>query len=107
MFEVILLLINYLIDYVLRTKKKGRLVLLNKITGINELRTSTKYISCKFERSFDSKKATHIKNRLTITDNVRVKIQKDIFCAKRIILIILQHVVVKIVEMYNVLLIIQ
>ena len=48
-----------------------------------------------------------IKRRITTNAGVGVKIQKNIICAKNIIFAIVLHVVVKVVDMSEVLLVIQ
>ena len=80
-------------------KKDSNLHVFNVITGINESETITEHIICKCECKFDSKNITRIKNGITINVGVSVKIQKNIICAKKIIFGILQHVVVKMVNM--------
>ena len=57
------------------------------------------------------KNVVQIKSGITISDSVNVKIQKDIVCAKKKIMIIifgiLQHVVAKMVNMQEILFMIQ
>ena len=56
------------------------------------------------------KNVVQIKSGITISDSVNVKIQKDIVCAKKKIMIIfgiLQHVVAKMVNIQEILFMIQ
>ena len=55
--EVVVLLMTYLIKYVFSNETGNlNLSVFNMITGINESKTSTKYISCKFKCKFDVRK---------------------------------------------------
>ena len=62
------------------------------ITGINESKTLTKHLSCKFKCKFDEKNAIQINGGTTINVNVSVK---NIIYVKKIMFGILLHVVVK------------
>ena len=53
------------------------------ITGINESRTLARYISCKCECKFDRKNVIWIKNGISISVGVSVKIQEKILCEKK------------------------
>ena len=64
------------------------------IAGINESKTLAKHISCECKCKFDSKKF-NLNLGITITVSMSVKIQKSIACAKKIIFGILQHILVK------------
>ena len=50
--EVVLLLMTYLMKYVFKIKQDLNLPIFNIITGINELKTLTKHISCEFKCKF-------------------------------------------------------
>ena len=69
------------------------------ITGINESRTLTKHISCKF----DGRKCNLNQSGITISVSVIVKIQKN--SVKKVIFGILQYVAAKMVNMQDVLVI--
>ena len=73
-----------------------------KFAGINELKTLAKVTSVNV--TLMAKNVTWIKNGITISVGVSVKIHKSIVCTKKVILGILQHVVVKMVNMQEVLL---
>ena len=53
--EVVLLLMTYLIKYVFKIKQDSNLPIFNIITGINELKTLTKHISCECKCKFDGR----------------------------------------------------
>ena len=73
------------------------------ITGINESRTLTKHISCKFEYKFDGRKCNLNQSGITISVSLIVKIQKN--SVKKVIFGILQYVAAKMVNMQDVLVI--
>ena len=55
--EVVVLLMTYLIKSVFSNETRNlNLSVFNMITGINESKTSTKHISCKFKCKFDVRK---------------------------------------------------
>ena len=64
----------------------------NMITGINELKTFTKHISCKYKCKFDIKNVIPINGGVTINVDVTVKI---VVYVKKIMFGILVHLVVK------------
>ena len=68
----------------------------NMITKINESKTLTKHISGKFKCNYDVRDVTQIKRGMTI--NVTGSF-KNIVCVKKIVYLILLHVVVKTVNM--------
>ena len=73
-----------------------------KLAGTNELKTLAKVTSVNV--TLMAKNVTWIKTGITISVGVSVKIHKSIVCTKKVILGILQHVVVKMVNMQEVLL---
>ena len=73
-----------------------------KLAGINELKTLAKVTSVNV--TLMAKNVTWIKTGITISVGVSVEIHKSIVCRKKVILGILQHVVVKMVNMQEVLL---
>ena len=68
------------------------------ITGINESRTLTKHLSSKCKCTLDSKKYKLNQKWNNISVSGSVKIQKNIFCSKKVIFGILQHVAPKMVN---------
>ena len=77
MLEVAILLMSYLIEYVFQLKQKTwTYFFLNMITGINESKTLTKHISCKWSLTVEN--VTQIKNGGTINVGVTTKWKKYI-----------------------------
>ena len=69
------------------------------VTGINESKTLTKYISCTCNCNFDGRKRNSIKSGIKINVGRSAEIQKNIVCVRNIIFGTLVHVVVKMINM--------
>ena len=78
---------------------------LNMITGINEQKTLTKDVSCKYKCKFDGRKCNS--NQKWNNDKCRCECKKHHIREKKIIFRILMHVVAKMVNIQRVLLMIQ
>ena len=76
-------------------------------TGINKSKTLTKMYLVNINGNLMVEYVTQIKSGITIQVRVSVKLQKNIVCAKSIIFGILLHVVVKMVNIFEILLMIQ
>ena len=87
---------NDLSNRVCIPKKTGDLNLsdFNMIAGINEYKILTKHIQCKWGCKLMVENVMQVKFGIMINIGMSVGIWKDIMCAKKIILGILQHVLV-------------
>ena len=103
--EVVILLMTYLINYMFQIKQDLNVNVLNMITGINEQKTLTKDVSCKYKCKFDGRKCNS--NQKWNNDKCRCECKKHHIPEKKIIFRILMHVVAKMVNIQRVLLMIQ
>ena len=103
--EAVILLMTYLINYMFQIKQDLNINVLNMITGINEQKTLTKDVSCKYKCKFDGRKCNS--NQKWNNDKCRCECKKHHIREKKIIFRILMHVVAKMVNIQRVLLMIQ
>ena len=78
----------------------------NKITGINESNVLAKHISCECKCRFDGKRCNSYHINGKITRNVKMSVKNAIY-VKKIMFVILLHVIVKIENIEQVLWMIQ
>ena len=83
------------------------LSIFNMMTRIYESKTLTKLISCERKCKFDKNIVIQIKSGIKINVIASVKIRKNVICAENIIFGILVCELVKIVHIWEILLVIQ
>ena len=93
--------------YIVNKIDDVNLIVCNIVTRINESKTLTKHISCKYTCKFDGRNVIRIKSGTTINLDVSVKTQENFKRDKKLVFRIQVHVLVKMVKTLKILLMIQ